>query len=125
MEERQVMDELGEEGIAAFVSAFYRRVRSDDLVGPMYPANDWQGSEERLRDFLVFRFGGPDRYIRERGHPRLRMRHIPFAIGEKERDRWLMMMGEALDECSVTGPVRDMLDTFFSQTADFMRNQPG
>lgn len=120
----EVFEQLGEEGIAAFVSAFYRRVKSDDLVGPMYPHDDWEGSEKRLADFLIYRCGGPERYLEERGHPRLRMRHAPFSVGIAERDRWLVMMNEALTECAVPSPSRELLDSFFAQTADFMRNQP-
>ena len=119
----EVHEQIGETGITAFVAAFYRRVKEDDLIGRMYPADDWGGSERRLRDFLVFRCGGSTRYIEERGHPRLRMRHFPFSIGEAERDRWLKLMGEALDECEIPEPSREMLDAFFAQTADFMRNR--
>ncbi len=120
----EVFDQLGEEGIAAFVAAFYRRMKGDDLIGPMYPADDWEGSEKRLRDFLVFRCGGSARYLEERGHPRLRMRHGPFAIGIAERDRWLSLMEAALDETRTPSPSRELLTEFFSQTADFMRNRP-
>lgn len=119
-----IFEQLGEDGIAAVVAAFYRRVRVDDLIGPMYPEDDWQGSEQRLRDFLVFRFGGPQRYIQERGHPRLRMRHLPFKIGVPERDRWLKLMAEAMDECEIGPPARETMDALFLQVADFMRNQP-
>ncbi len=119
----EIHDQIGEEGISAFVAAFYRRVKEDDLIGPMYPADDWEGSEKRLRDFLIYRCGGSQRYLEERGHPRLRMRHFPFPIGEAERDRWLKLMGEALDESEVPEPSREMLDAFFAQTADFMRNR--
>ena len=104
------------------VAAFYRRVRKDDLIGPMYPDNDWEGSEQRLRDFLIFRFGGSDRYIQERGHPRLRMRHAPFSIGIAERDRWLEIMNAAMEETNVPGSVKLDLKVFFEQVADFMRN---
>jgi hemoglobin len=119
----EVFDQLGEAGIAAVVGAFYRRVREDDLIGPMYPADDWEGSEKRLRDFLIYRFGGPPRYIEERGHPRLRMRHFPFSIGIAERDRWLALMDAAMDECAVAGAARGLMVEFFRQTADFMRNR--
>ncbi len=119
----EVHEQLGEPGIAAFVAAFYRRVKTDDLIGPMYPPDDWEGSEERLRDFLIYRCGGSPRYLEERGHPRLRMRHFPFAIGEAERDRWLLLMNAALDECEVPEPSRHLLHLFFAQTADFMRNR--
>jgi hemoglobin len=118
-----VYQELGESGIHDFVAAFYRRVRTDEVIGPMYPPDDWQGSEKRLRDFLVFRFGGPDTYIQERGHPRLRMRHAPFSIGTAERDRWLELMAAAMDETGVPEGAREKLGTFFAQVADFMRNR--
>ncbi len=115
--------DFGEPEIANLVAAFYRRVRTDDLIGPMYPETDWEGSEKRLRDFLIFRFGGSDRYIQERGHPRLRMRHAPFKIGIAERDRWLELMADAMRETEVPGSVTLNLKTFFEQVADFMRNQ--
>jgi hemoglobin len=88
---------IGEDGFRRLVSAFYRRVPSDDILGPMYPESDFEGAEERLRDFLVGRFGGPQRYIEQRGHPRLRLRHAPFAVDVRARDRWLQLMGAALD----------------------------
>ena len=115
--------EFGEAEITDLVAAFYRRIRTDDLIGPMYPDDDWEGSEKRLRDFLIFRFGGSDRYIQERGHPRLRMRHAPFCIGIPERDRWLELMAEAMKETNVPGSVSLNLQTFFEQVADFMRNR--
>lgn len=117
------MEALGEEGFARLTACFYRRVREDDLIGPMYPDGDWAGSEKRLRDFLIFRFGGSNRYLIERGHPRLRMRHLPFTIGEAERDRWLELMAAAMDEIELTGDARVHLTAFFAQVADFMRNQ--
>ena len=117
-------EQLGEEGMAALVAAFYNRVREDELIGPMYPTDDWEGAEQRLRDFLVFRFGGSERYIEERGHPRLRMRHAPFRVGQAERDRWVEYMDAAIVETGVPSPSREILTAFFAQTADFMRNQP-
>lgn len=104
------------------VAAFYRRVRADDLIGPMYPDTDWEGAEQRLRDFLIYRFGGSDRYIQERGHPRLRMRHAPFKIGIPERDRWLEIMSEAMEETKVSKEVALDMKVFFEQVAEFMRN---
>jgi len=121
--EQRVAQEVGAGGLDAVVAGFYRRVRQDDLIGPMYPAHDWQGSEERLRLFLRFRLLGQQEYALRRGHPRLRGRHMPFAIGEAERDRWLALMGGAMDEAGVKGRVRDDLDAFFAQVADFMRNR--
>jgi hemoglobin len=125
MTEAEVMAACGGDGIRRMVAAFYRRVRTDDLIGPMYPADDWEGSEERLAEFLLFRLGGSARYVEMRGHPRLRMRHATFRIGEAERDRWLELMSEAMDETGVPANARGFLDPFFAQVADFMRNQAG
>jgi hemoglobin len=121
-DESTVVAEIGKEGIASMVAAFYRRVRTDDLMGPMYPDDDWEGSEERLREFLWFRLAQDPTYLLKRGHPRLRMRHMPFRIGVAERDRWLQLMGESMDELSIQGESRQWLDHFFAQIADFMRN---
>lgn len=124
MDEAMTFEVMGVEGITRLTAAFYQRVRQDDLIGPMYPPDDWEGSEERLRDFLLFRIGGMPRYMETRGHPRLRMRHIPFTIGEKERDRWLELMAAAMDDAEVPVEARLWLEPFFRQVADFMRNQP-
>jgi hemoglobin len=99
-------------------------MRQDELVGSMYPEDDWDGAEERLRDFLLFRFGADQRYLVKRGHPRLRARHLPFRIGLAERDRWLALMGEAAAEVIVDEGIRETLMAFFAQVADFMRNRP-
>jgi len=114
---------LGEKGIRDMVAAFYRKVPGDDLIGPMYPDSDWEGSEERLAEFLLFRFGLSEDYTQKRGHPRLRMRHMPFSIGEPERDRWLKLMGEAMNEVGLEGEAHEKLTAFFAQVADFMRNR--
>lgn len=116
--------EVGEAGLRAMVSAFYSRVRTDDLIGRMYPPEDWNGSEKRLADFLVYRFGGLATYIEERGHPRLRGRHMPFSIGIAERDRWLKLMGEAMRETGISTEVAGVMLPFFAQVADSMRNRP-
>src|SRR5215210_5119907 len=92
---------VGEAGFERLVAAFYRQVPGDDVLGPMYPADDLAGAEQRLRDFLIGRFGGPQRYIEQRGHPRLRQRHMPFAVNPRARDRWLQLMTRALDETKV------------------------
>ena len=114
---------VGETKLRDMVTAFYRRVQVDDLIGPMYPADDWEGAEKRLADFIVYRFGGPQTYIEERGHPRLRGRHMPFSIGEAERDRWMKLMGEAMSEVAVPEPEAPIIGTFFAQVADMMRNR--
>ncbi|WP_395717654.1 globin [Prosthecobacter sp.] len=116
---------VGETKLRAMVTAFYRRVREDDLIGTMYPPDDWAGAEKRLADFIVYRFGGPQTYIEERGHPRLRGRHMPFSIGEAERDRWLMLMGEAMQEVELPEDAAPVIAEFFTQVADMMRNRPG
>lgn len=122
MTEREVMIVCGEKGIRKMVAAFYRRVREDDLIGPMYPDDDWEGAEERLAEFLLFRLGASTAYTEKRGHPRLRMRHAPFRIGIAERDRWLEMMSAAMDETEISKGAREFLDPFFAQVADFLRN---
>ncbi|MGJ8634479.1 MAG: globin [Luteolibacter sp.] len=122
--EADVIKACGENGIRDMVAAFYRRVPTDDILGPMYPDDDWQGAEKRLADFLLFRLGASEDYIEKRGHPRLRMRHAPYKIGIPERDRWLKLMSEAMNETKVPAFARAFLDPFFSQVADFMRNTP-
>ena len=124
MTEELIFAALGEEGFGQITKAFYRRVREDELIGPMYPGQDWAGAEERLRDFLLFRFGAVTRYLEKRGHPRLRARHMPFRIGIAERDRWVLLMGEAVEEVVADTGVRGALMEFFAQVADFLRNTP-
>jgi len=96
MQELDVYSVIGAEGFTRLVAAFYRQVPQDDLLGPMYPAQDLSGAEQRLRDFLIGRFGGPQTYIEQRGHPRLRARHSPFSIHQTARDRWMRLMDNAL-----------------------------
>lgn len=124
MNEELIYATLGESGLTKLTQAFYKRVREDNLIGPMYPDNDWAGSEERLRDFLLFRFGADQRYLEKRGHPRLRGRHMPFKIGVAERDRWVALMGAAADEVVADPGIRASMMEFFSEVADFLRNQP-
>lgn len=122
-----VYERLGESGFERLVRAFYAAVPGDPVLAPMYPADDLDGAEARLRDFLVYRFGGPPRYLERRGHPRLRRRHLPFPIDDDARDRWLALMGRALDEAELppgADDVRALLARFFAQTADFLRNRP-
>ena len=123
MNEASLFATVGESGIARMVAGFYSKIRTDDLLGPMYPDDDWEGSETRLREFLLFRLGGDTRYVESRGHPRLRMRHMPFSIGIAERDRWLELMRVAMVEAALPSEAILELDAFFSQVADFMRNR--
>ena len=120
----RVFELIGEEGFGRLVGAFYRRVRTDDLLSPMYPEHDLAGAEERLKDFLVGRFGGPMRYVERRGHPRLRMRHGRFRIDRIARDRWVSLMEEALAETNLHPDAERMLRQFFHDSATFLINRP-
>jgi hemoglobin len=123
MEEHEIYSQIGSEGFERLVAAFYRQVPGDDVLGPIYPAHDLPGAEQRLRDFLIFRFGGPPAYLEQRGHPRLGMRHAPFPIGPAERDRWLLLMSRALDETKLPEDAERRLRAFFTATADFLMNR--
>ena len=124
MEEHEVYASLGEEGFRRLVAAFYRRVPDDEVLGPMYRGRDLAGAEQRLRGFLIYRFGGPAEYIEQRGHPRLRMRHAPFAVNQAARDHWLALMKTALDEAKIPAEPRTVLENFFNGTAEFLINRP-
>ena len=113
---------IGEAPITRLVASFYSQIAADDILGPMYPSGDLAGAEQRLRDFLIGRFGGPQRYVEQRGHPRLRMRHAPFRIDQCARDRWMELMTQALDQCALSAEAREAVLDFFSTTATFMIN---
>jgi hemoglobin len=123
VDEPDIYAAIGEDGFRRLIAAFYRQVPGDPILGPMYPAHDLAGAETRLRDFLVGRFGGPQRYIEQRGHPRLRMRHAPFPIDPAARDRWLELMGVALDEAQLGDDVTDFLRDFFGAVAAMVVNR--
>ncbi len=114
---------VGDEGLERLVAAFYRRVPDDDVLGPMYPRHDLAGAEARLRDFLRFRFGGRLDYIERRGHPRLRMRHVPFAIDHTARDRWVALMDAAFDEVGFPPQAEQPMRRFLHTTATFLINR--
>lgn len=124
MDDNEVYTAIGEVGFQKLVAAFYRQIPGDDILGPMYPNDDMAGAEERLRDFLIFRFGGPQHYIERRGHPRLRMRHAPFAVSQAARDRWVQIMDRALDDTKLPAEAEEALRRFFHSTATFMINRP-
>ena len=88
----------GEEFFTTLVHRFYQGVSTDPVLAPMYPSADMAGAERRLRMFLTQYWGGPTTYSDERGHPRLRMRHAPYAVDDTARDHWLDRMREALDQ---------------------------
>ena len=122
LQENEIFGVLGEEGFSRLVAAFYRQVPGDDILGPMYPKDELAAAEQRLRDFLIGRFGGPDRYVESRGHPRLRMRHAPFKINVPARHRWMENMEKALVEVGLPNDVEKLLRAYFSSTATFMIN---
>ena len=123
-EPNTVFEAIGEAGLRRLVSEFYRRVPGDSILGPMYPANELAEAERRLGDFLIYRFGGPDTYIRERGNPQLRMRHIQFAITSAARDRWVSLMDAALDEVALPFDVTVVVKPFLHEAATFLLNRP-
>ena len=124
MNEAEIFEQIGSQGIVDMCAAFYRKVPSDDILGPMYPSNDLEGAEERLRDFLLFRLGADTTYLEKRGHPRLKMRHASFEINFRARDRWVKLMDEAMNEAEIPSATASELHTFFFQVADFLRNVP-
>lgn len=112
----------GEETFRRLVHTFYEHVYADPVLRPMFP-DDRAGAEERLALFLMQYFGGPMTYSARRGHPRLRMRHIPFAIGQVERDAWLGHMLAAIDAAGIAEPARTAMRDYFDGAATFMINR--
>lgn len=123
MEEHEVFAAVGQEGFTRLIGAFYRQIPADDILGPMYEGRDLAAAENRLRNFLIYRFGGPQQYIEERGHPRLRMRHAPFTINQAARDRWMTLMTKALEEANLPEPAAQVLAAFLDSTASAMVNR--
>jgi hemoglobin len=121
---RTFYDEIG--GHATFnrlVARFYEGVRTDPVLVPLYPQDDWEGAEARFRGFLEQYWGGPTTYSQERGHPRLRMRHAPFAIGTTERDAWLGHMRDAVDSLDLTPEQDAQLWGYLEMAAHSMQNR--
>lgn len=100
------------------VAGFYQRVAVDPILAPMYPAGDMAGAADRLRMFLEQYWGGPSAYSEQRGHPRLRMRHAPFAVDAAAHDAWLANMRAALDE---VGPRHGMLASDEAELWDYLQ----
>lgn len=123
MDAGAIYDAIGEAGFRRLVAAFYRQVPGDDILGPLYPPDDLAGAEERLRTFLIGRFGGPPTYLLARGHPRLRQRHFRFAIDARGAQRWLELMDRALVEAGLPVEVEAVLRPFFEQVAAAMVNR--
>lgn len=122
-EQRTIYDLVGgEEPFRRLIDAFYTRVEHEPLLRPMYP-EDLESSKEHLFLFVLQYFGGPPRYDALRGHPRLRMRHMPFPIGAAERDAWVRHMLAALDESGIGEPAYSIMREYFERTATFLINQ--
>jgi hemoglobin len=113
----------GEETFTRLVKAFYQGVAQDPLLRPLYPDDDLGPAEERLRMFLVQYWGGPRGYSDQRGHPRLRMRHVPFSIGPQERDAWLVHMRDAVDSIDLPAAQEQELWAYLYQSAFAMMNR--
>jgi len=118
-----VYEQLGGDPVFhRLVESFYARIEQDPLLRPLFPADLEAGKKHQFL-FLTQYWGGPPRYEAERGHPRLRMRHAPFAIGQAERDAWLGHMLAALDEVGVPEPVRSQMADYFERGATFLINR--
>jgi hemoglobin len=121
---RTFYDEVGGAPVfRALVAHFYTGVRTDPVLAPLYPQDDWDGAEARLRSFLEQYWGGPATYSQERGHPRLRMRHAPFAIGAAERDAWLRHMRAAVDSLDLSAEHDAALWGYLEMAAMSMQNR--
>ena len=114
----------GEATFRLLVERFYDRVAEDELLRPIYPEEDLSGATDRLALFLIQYWGGPATYSEQRGHPRLRMRHQPFAIGRHERDAWLGHMTAAVESLDLAPPVRGALLDYFETASTAMINRP-
>lgn len=107
----------------ALVGRFYAAVADDPILRPIYPEADLAPAQRRLTLFLAQYWGGPRTYDEERGHPRLRMRHFPFAIDVVARDRWLLHMRAAIGDVAPPGDVADALERYIAAAAEAMRNR--
>lgn len=113
----------GEAAFFRLVTHFYEMVAQDALLRPMYP-EDLSHSIRPTALFLIQYCGGPDTYSQEKGHPRLRMRHAPFVIGQEERDAWMGHMKVAVEAEFQHSGVRQFLLDYFEKTSTFMINKP-
>ena len=117
----------GEEVVRKLVDRFYDLMDQQSGfqgIRDMH-AKSLKASREKLFMFLSGWLGGPQLYVEKYGHPRLRQRHLPFAIGESERDQWLTCMTQAMEDIGLDEEMRTGLKQSFWKTADFMRNQEG
>jgi len=112
----------GEDTIRLVVDTFYEGVAGDELLRPMYPEEDLAPAAERFRMFLVQYWGGPSTYSEQRGHPRLRMRHAPFAVTSAARDRWLVHFRAGLDKAALAPELDEQFWAYVQHAANFMIN---
>jgi hemoglobin len=116
-------DEIGgEETITRIVAAFYRGVAGDPYLRALYPEEDLGPAEERFRLFLIQYWGGPTTYSERRGHPRLRMRHAPYAVTPKAKEHWLRHFRAGLDEVALPPDQDAQFWDYITQAAQFMVN---
>ena len=115
----------GEETFRRLVTAFYAGVAEDPVLRPLYPDDELEAAADRLRMFLIQYWGGPSTYSEQRGHPRLRMRHAPFAIDAAARDAWLRRMRAALDTLDLPPAYDETLWNYLRTAAESLRNRPG
>ena len=114
----------GEAAFRLLVERFYAGVADDPLLRPLYPDEDLADAAEHLTLFLIQYWGGPSTYNENRGHPRLRMRHQPFAIGQAERDAWLGHMRAAVESLDLVPAVRKAMIDYFEAASTAMINLP-
>jgi len=114
----------GADTFKVLVERFYAGVAADPVLRAVYPEEDLSGATERLTLFLIQYWGGPDDYSARRGHPRLRLRHQRFAIGQVERDAWLRHMTAAVDSLDPAPDIRKSLIDYFETTSTAMINRP-
>ncbi|MGH2352694.1 MAG: globin [Chloroflexota bacterium] len=112
----------GAETFDRIIARFYEGVAQDAVLRPLYPA-DLAASRRHLSLFVQQFFGGPSTYSQERGHPRLRMRHLPFPIGQAERDAWMRHMRAAVESVDLPAPVAEALLDYFERAATFLMNR--
>ena len=112
----------GDETFRRLVERFYAGVAEDPILRPLYPEQDLGPAADRLRMFLIQYWGGPTTYSEQRGHPRLRMRHVPFTIGTAQRDAWLRHMRDALDSLGLPPAYEQLLWQYLSSAAESLRN---
>jgi hemoglobin len=115
----------GHETFAKLVHEFYRGVAQDEPLRALYPEQDLGPAEERLRMFFEQYWGGPTTYSEQRGHPRLRMRHVPFTVTPDMRDRWLLHMMNAVDTLGLAPEHDDLLRDYLTRAAYSLVNTPG